>query len=160
MSRTASGTIMAMRIPQTLRRMDDRVLGDRFRRRTTTETGTTGAATVLLERPGRGADPRPRSTGQGLREVLAVFLRVARLVLLLLAVAVLLGIVFTVAPTNGDNVIVRNVLDLAGGAAGPFRDVFTVDGDAERGLVVNYSFAALVYFAVSVVVGKLPGGKR
>ena len=160
MGRTASGTIIAMRTPQTLRRMDDRVLGDRFRRRTPTEPGTTGAGTVVLERPERGADPRPPSTGQGLREFLTIFLRVARLVLLLLALAVLLGIVFTVAPTNGDNVIVRNVLDLADGAAGPFRDVFTVDDDAERELVVNYAFAALVYFALSVVVGKRPGGKR
>ena len=160
MSRTASGTIIAMRTPQTLRRMDDRVLGDRFKRRTTTEPGTTGGGTTVVERPERSADPRPPSTGQGLREFLTIFYRVARLVLLLLAVAVLLGIVFTVAPTNGDNVIVRNVLDLADGAAGPFRDVFTVDGDAERELVVNYAFAALVYFALSVVVGKLPGGKR
>ena len=140
--------------------MDDRVLGDRFRRRTTTETETARGDTVVVERPARGTEPRPPSTGQGLREFLTIFLRVARLVFLLLALAVLLGIVFTVAPTNGDNVIVRNVLDLADGAAGPFRDVFTVDGDAERELVVNYAFAALVYFALSVVVGKLPGGKR
>jgi len=75
-------------------------------------------------------------------------------------VAVLLGIVFTLTPTIGDNAIVRNVLDLADGAAGPSRDVLTVDDDAERELVVNYGFAAVVYFALSVVVGKLPGGKR
>jgi len=139
--------------------MDDHVPGDRFRRRKT-ETETARGDTVVVERPERGTDPRPPSTGQGLREFLAIFYRVARLVFLLLAVAVLLGIVFTLTPTIGDNAIVRNVLDLADGAAGPFRDVLTVDDDAERELVVNYGFAAVVYLALSVLVGKLPGGQR
>ena len=53
MSRTASGTITGVRLPQTLRRMDDRVIDDRFRRRTTAGTGTTRGDTLVVERPER-----------------------------------------------------------------------------------------------------------
>lgn len=127
-----------MRMPQALRRMDDKVLGDRLRRRPDDE----------------GGERAPR-TGKGAREALGIVAKVSRLVLLLLALAVVLGIVFTLAPTNADNVIVRNVLDVADDAAGPFRDVFTVDDDAERELVVNYAFAALVYVLAATLVGRL-----
>ncbi len=147
-----------MRLPSALRRMDDRVIGDRFRKRETSETREVvedePRRTRVSERP-----EAPRSS-DGAREVLTIVYRVSRAVFLLLAVVVVLGIVFILAPTNEDNVIVRNAMSLAGDAAGPFRDVFTVDDDAEREMVVNYGFAAVVYFVVSVVVGKLPGGKR
>lgn len=144
-----------MRVPTALRRMDDRVIGDRFRKRETVD--------VVEVEPGQtrvAERPEPPRTGEGAREALTIAYRISRAVFLLLAVVVVLGIVFTLAPTNADNVIVRNVLSLARDAAGPFRDVFTVDDDAERELVVNYAFAAVVYFVVSIVVGKLPGGKR
>lgn len=130
-----------MRTPTALRRIDDRLLGDRFRRRPAT------------------AD-RPPRTGKGLRETLAVVARVCRLVFLLLALTVALGIVFTLAPTNPDNVVVRNVLEIARDAAGPFRDVFTVADDAERETVVNYAFAAGVYLLASLLVPKLLGGSK
>ncbi|MBC7372562.1 MAG: hypothetical protein H7323_01035 [Frankiales bacterium] len=104
--------------------------------------------------------PQVPNTGAGAREALTIVYRVSRAVFLLLALVVGLGILFTLAPTNADNVIVRNVLSLASDAAGPFRDVFTVADDAERELVVNYAFAAVAYVAGSVIVGKLPGGKR
>ena len=55
--------------------------------------------------------------------------------------------------------MVQLVTDVADGAAGPFRDVFTVDDDAERELVVNYAFAAAVYVLAAFLVRKLPGGK-
>ena len=141
-----------MRLPTALRRMDDRVIGDRFRRREVVEVepGQTRAA----------ARPRLPNTGAGAHEALTIVYRVSRAVFLLLAVVVGLGVVFTLAPTNADNVIVGNVLSLASDAAGPFRDVFTVPDNAERELVVNYAFAAVVYLVVSAVVGKLPGGKR
>ncbi|MBC7373361.1 MAG: hypothetical protein H7323_05160, partial [Frankiales bacterium] len=128
---------------------------DRFRKREVSEVvEVERGQTRVAERP---APPR---TGGVAREAVTIVYRVSRAVFLLLAVVVVLGIVFTVAPTNAENVIVRNVLSLARDAAGPFRDVFTVADNAERELVVNYAFAAVVYFVVSVVVGKLPGGKR
>ena len=142
-----------MRVPAALRRMDDRVLGDRFKKRPTpTET----EEVVVEERTSSAPPPR---TGKGAEEALSIVYRISRLVFLALALACLLGILFTLAPTNEDNVIVENVLDLAKGAAGPFRDVFTAN-DAERERVVNYAFAAFVYFLASVLVGKLPGGKK
>lgn len=80
--------------------------------------------------------------------------RVSRLVLLLLAAVVALAVVFTLAPTNAENVLVRNVLDLAEQVAGPFRDVFTAD-DPDRELVLNYGLATLVYLVAATVVGRL-----
>lgn len=149
-----------MRLPSTLRRMDDRVLGDRLTRRQRPDAGVHDEplheSTTALERPG---GPPPPSTGRGAREAVAVVSRVSRVVLLLLAATVVLGIVFVLAPTNADNVIVRNVQDLAGDAAGPFRDVFTVDDDAEREVVVNYAFAAAVYVGAAALVRRLAGGK-
>ena len=142
-----------MRVPAALRRMDDRVLGDRFKKRPT----TTQTDEVVVEERTTSA-PRPR-TGQGAREALSIVYRISRLVFLALALACLLGILFTLAPTNEDNSIVSGVLDLAEGAAGPFKDVFTAK-DPERETVVNYAFAAFVYLLASVLVGKLPGGKE
>ena len=81
-------------------------------------------------------------------------------VLIALAVIVLLGVLFTKVPTNGDNVIVRNVLTLARDVAGPFKDVFA-PSRAQDALVVNYLVAAAAYVVLAMVVGKLPtGGKR
>ena len=91
--------------------------------------------------------------------VLGVIYRISRLVLLALAVVVLLGIVFTKAPTNASNVIVRNVLDFAREAAGPFRDVFAPKRRQDA-LVVNYLLATGVYLVAAYLVGKLPTGKR
>lgn len=92
-------------------------------------------------------------------DVLGVVYRISQVVLLGLAVVVLLGIVFTKAPTNASNVIVRNGLDLAGEAAGPFRDVFA-PRSRQDALVVNYLLASGIYLAAAYVVGKLPTGRR
>ena len=168
-----------MRTPAALRKLDDKVLGDRFRSsddehesRDAAESRSADAAprgrsrgdaepypdeprTRVVE---RDAAPRP-STGDGLREALAITYRIASLVFLALALTVVLGILFTVVSTNADNVIVSTVLDLAEAAAGPFRDVFTA-GDEQRQLVTNYGFAAAIYVLAAVLVTKLPGGKR
>lgn len=131
-----------MRLPRALTSLDDRLLGDRLRRR---------PATVDGERA-----PRPPRTGRGAAQALGVVYQVSRLVFLLLALAVGLGIVFVLAPTNPDNDVVQLVDRVARGAAGPFRDVFTVSDDAQREVVVNYGFAAAVYLVASVLVGRLP----
>ena len=64
-----------MRLPSALRRIDERVLGDRLRRRSVDGD----------------AQPRRPRTGNGAREALGVAAKVSRLVLLLLALAVVLG---------------------------------------------------------------------
>lgn len=97
--------------------------------------------------------------GDGLSTFLSVVWRVSKAVFFLLALVVLIGIVFTKAPVNEMNVIVRNALRLAKDAAGPFKDVFAPK-KPEDALVVNYLLAAAVYAVVGIVVGKLPTGRK
>ena len=157
-----------MRTPAALRKLDDKVLGNRFRpgdgehgdartrpREDAEPYPDEPRTTRVVERT---AGPAPR-TGKGLQEVLAVTYRISSLVLVGLALAVGLGILFTVVSTNGDNPIVSTALSVADAAAGPFRDVFTA-GDEERRLVTNYGFAAGVYLLGALLVRKLPTGTR
>ncbi len=157
-----------MRMPSALKDLDNRVLGRRRRR---DQDGVEDDAeprereTRVVERQER--EPRePRGTGgpgggtgDGAREALSIVYAISRAVFLLLVLAVVLGIIFILAPTNPDNAVVELVTDVSEGAAGPFRDVFTVDDDAEREQVVNYAFAAGVYLLAALLVRKLPGGK-
>ncbi|MCW2713685.1 MAG: hypothetical protein JWN88_732 [Frankiales bacterium] len=139
-----------MRLPGSLQKLDDRVLGDRGKPRPTGHGPDEGKA------PPR--ERRPRDGAAAGRRVLATVYRVARLVFLVLALIMVLGIVLTLAPSNPGNVIVRNVLELAEAAAGPFKDVFTQQ-DPERQTIVNYALAAVVYVLAATLVRKLPGGK-
>lgn len=146
-----------MRLPSVLRRLDDRALPRRGR------DGTDEAGEDAGAGPDRRSPPAParRGRGDGPAQVLRVVYRVSRTVLLLLALACALGVVFVLAPTNPDNVVVDTVLRLADAVAGIFRDVFAVPDDRERELVVNYGFAALVYLLLAALVGRLPtGGAR
>lgn len=77
-----------------------------------------------------------------------IALRVAIGALLLMSFVVLLGILFTVAPTNPDNSIVSNSLARADDFAGPFKDVFTPEGLDDR-IYANYSLAIGVYLTVA-----------
>jgi hypothetical protein len=147
-----------MRMPRALRSLDDRVLGS-------------GRGDAAPAGPGDGegdggghhvqpAGSRPATrTGDGPASVLRAVWRVARLVLLALALVLVVAVAFTLLPTNEDNVIVRNVLSLAGTVAGPFQDVFQLEDD-ERERIANYGLAAVVYLVLSSVVGKLPTGRR
>jgi len=126
-----------------LRGLDDRVLGDRLR-------GGQGMADETV--------PRKRRGPAAAAGVLRVTYRISQLVLLVLAVVVILGIVFTKAPTNAKNTIVSNVLDLAKDAAGPFKDVFSPK-DKENALVINYLLASGVYLVLAYIVGRLPNVK-
>ena len=153
-----------MKMPTALKSLDDKVLGRRGERAEAAgdpypdepqaEQPGTVRREVVEHRPAPGA-----ATGEGLRELLGVVYRISRLVFLALAAALVVGIVFVLAPTNGDNSVVQLVGDVANGAAGPFRDVFTVS-DADREVVLNYGFAAAVYLVAALLVTKLPGGKR
>ncbi len=95
----------------------------------------------------------------GVAAVLTIVYRILRIVLILLAVAVLLGVLFTRVPTNPTNVIVRNVLHIARTLAGPFRDIFKIKNPKDA-MAVNYGVAAVVYFLLAVLVSRLPTGKR
>ena len=142
-----------MRLPRSLTSLDDRLLGDRFRRRPAADD----AGPDPVDRTAQGRE-RP-STGEGAAQAFGVVCRVSRLVFLLLAAAVALGAVFVLAPTNADNAVVELVDDVASGAAGPFRDVFRVE-DPDREVVVNDAFAAVVYLVAAALVVRLPGARR
>lgn len=156
-------------MPEGLKKLDNRVLGDKGKGdaaepHDAPDTETAPRERVVVEerespRRGRGASPALGSTGDGLAAFLAIFWRISKLVLILLGVVVLAAVAFLVLPTNDDNVIVRNVLSLAEDVAGPFRDVFTAD-DEDRRRIYNYGLAAVVYFVLALVVGKLPTGSK
>ena len=162
-----------MRMPTALKSLDDKVLGrsgsrdsdEPYPDEPRADEARSGEARAGDTRAGEREvverrEKRSPGTGDGLREFLGIFYRVAQLVFFALAAVLVLGIVFVIAPTNADNSIVEFVADLSDGAAGPFRDVFTVADNAEREQVVNYGFAAAVYFVLGLLVSKLPGGKR
>jgi hypothetical protein len=98
-----------------------------------------------------------KGNGDGVSSFLAVFWRIAKLVLFALGLVVLTAAALVLLPANDDNVIVRNVLSLAETVAGPFKDILTVD-DPDRMRIYNYGIAATVYFVLGAVVGKLPTG--
>ena len=149
-----------MRLPAALRKLDDRVLGDRSEPDRVDDTRPVERTSDSGPPDGPAPPRRRRSASAGLRGVLSVVYRVVRLVFLVLALVMLVGIGFTLAPTNPDNDVVSGVLDLAERAAGPFRDVFTQE-DPERQTLVNYGFAAVIYLLAAALVRKLPlpGGK-
>ena len=89
--------------------------------------------------------------------MLATVYRVPRLVFLLLALIMVLAIILSLAPSNPDNVIVRNALELAEAAAGPFKDGFT-QRYPEPQTIVNYAMAA-VYVLAATLVRTLPTGR-
>ncbi len=161
-----------MGLSSPLRKLDDRVLGNRLRRKPQAQDserpgdvppgdpGTVDEQPVERRSRERVGSPSSRGSGNGVRKTIGIIYLVSRLVLALLALAVLLGIVLILTPSNPDNVIVRNGLDLAEFAAGPFRDLFAVDGDPKRALAINYSVAGVLYLLAAALVTRLPGGNR
>jgi hypothetical protein len=174
-----------MQLPSALRNLDDRVLGRKgdaqhARAGDDADNGTspaesdptTGPAGSPSEpetaerglRTGAQGEPPPppsaprRPPGDVVRAALGPVWRLLRLALLALALVVALGIALTFAPTNDDNVIVRNLLSWAEWAAGPFRDVFT-DDEPRRELLYNYALATGVYLVLASLVGRLPGAR-
>lgn len=152
-----------MRTPAALRNLDDRVLGrhgrparrgDRHDDVYPAEPGARTDAAHEHDDSSAGRDRRP--AGDVLREVLGVVWTVSRYVFLALAALAVLGIVLDLAPTNDDNTLVSSGLSAAEWAAGPFRDVFTPDGENLR-VVVNYGLAAGVYLIAASVMARLPG---
>jgi hypothetical protein len=169
-----------MRMPQGLRKLDDRVLGrsskdedgahddhrddhddHRDEREHRGEDGHHVKAAERSERTTRREADSPASSGggDGLSSVLAVVWRVSSLVFVALGLVLVAAVVFILLPANEDNVIVRNALSLADQVSGPFRDVFSVD-DPDRMRIYNYGLAAVVAFVLSGVVGKLPTGSK
>lgn len=169
-----------MTLGTALRALDDRVLGARR----TGHRSTTGATDSTRSRPQEDRvsathpdretteheevvereQPRGRfgsaaGNGDGVSAFLSVLWRVTKLVLVALGLLLVLAIAFLVLPTNHDNGVVSTVLSWADHVAGPLKDVFTSD-DPDHQKIYNYGLAAVVYFVLAAVVGKLPTGRR
>ena len=81
----------------------------------------------------------------------------ARIVSLITAIVVGLivaGILLVLLEANRDNAIVDALRDAAGWLAGPFDNVFKLDGRKEN-VAVNYGLAALVYAVVGGLIARL-----
>jgi hypothetical protein len=70
--------------------------------------------------------------------------RIARLITAGVVGLILIGIALVALEANRENMIVDGLLDGAGWLAGPFDNMFTLDGRKET-LAVNYGLSALVY---------------
>lgn len=149
------GHQLTMGLTAPLRKLDDRVLGNKLRKKPPPEQVDPPVQHRAGERV--GAAPASRRSGNGVRKTIGIIYRVSRLVLLLLALVVLIAIAFTLTPTNPDNPLVRTVLDLAATIAGPLQDVFTVADDPKRQLAVNYTVTAVLYVLAGLLVTRLPG---
>lgn len=150
-----AGHQLTMGFTAPLRKLDDRVLGNRLRRKPPPEQVDPPVEQPAGERA--GAAPAPHRSGNGVRKALGIIYRVSRVVFVLLALVVLIAIAFILIPTNPDNLFVRAVLDLAATIAGPLKDVFTVADDPQRQLAVNYAIAAVLYVFAGLLVTRLPG---
>jgi hypothetical protein len=122
-------------MPARLRALDNRVLG------------TPGEKNVAV------------SVGSALDGVLRVVLRVARLVFLVLALVLVVGVLFTLLPTNKSNTVVSNGLDLAKQVAGPFKDVFSPKSP-KKAITANYGLAAVVYVVLAQICAKFGRGGK
>ncbi|MFP5218656.1 MAG: hypothetical protein ACLGIG_02805 [Actinomycetes bacterium] len=146
-------------MPTKLRALDDRLLGPRHDRGTR-EAPRGDDGEVYPDEPTGPVESTPRRerrpAGDVVREVLGVVWTVSRYVFLALAAIVVVGIVLTLAPTNEDNSLVSAGLSAAEWATGPFRDVFTPDGENLQ-VLLNYGLAAVVYLVAASLVQRLPG---
>ena len=171
MPTTTVGQAEHMRLPASRQQLDDRVLGNRLKPKAPGATaddpqdgdvetrGATGDRPVRepREKPAP-PDREPRDGPAAVGRVLATVYRVPRLVFLLLALIMVLAIILSLAPSNPDNVIVRNALELAEAAAGPFKDGFT-QRYPEPQMIMNYAMAAVVYVLAATLVRTLPTGR-
>jgi hypothetical protein len=82
---------------------------------------------------------------------------VARLVSLITSIVVavlVIGILLVVLDANSGNQIVKALLDAAKFLAGPFKNVFTLDGHKAT-IAVNWGLAAVVYAFVGGLIARL-----
>jgi hypothetical protein len=88
-----------------------------------------------------------------MRRALEIAGRLITLVTLVVCALLVLGVVLIVAGANSENVIVENVVDAARFLAGPFRELFDLDGLKQR-IALNWLIATAVYAAVGLFVGR------
>jgi len=109
----------------------------------------------------RTAAPRTAPSGEGIaarsrrvaRRGLWGLSRIIRLTTAGLVGLILIGIALVVLEGNRENMIVDGLLDAAAWLAGPFDNMFTLDGGKQT-LAVNYGVAAVVYALVGGLLAR------
>jgi hypothetical protein len=135
---------------------------------------TSPAATSASSQTARTADPQtdpPRRTPDrrsgsgvsreqvmsavsGVRERLAALVWIIAVVFAAILAA---GALLIALEANRNNDLVEQVLDWAGGLDGPFRDLFTFDGDnaVKKAALVNWGLAAVAWLVGGRIVSSL-----
>ena len=96
---------------------------------------------------------RERRYGYGL-PARAALARVVTLVAAIVAGIVVIGILLVVVGANQSNELVKAVMDAARWLAGPFRDLFSLNGHKAT-IAVNWGIAAAVYLVVGRLIARL-----
>jgi hypothetical protein len=94
------------------------------------------------------------SAVNGVRERLAALVWIIAVVFATILAA---GALLIALEANRNNDLVEQVLDWAGGLDGPFRDLFTFDGDdaVKKAALVNWGLAAVAWLAGGRIVSSL-----
>jgi hypothetical protein len=96
---------------------------------------------------------RERRYGYGL-PARATLARVVTLVAAIVAGIIVIGILLVVVGANQSNELVKAVMDAARWLAGPFRDLFSLNGHKAT-IAVNWGIAAAVYLVVGRLIARL-----
>jgi hypothetical protein len=128
---------------------------DRGPDRSTTESRAvaTSRARTRRSRPSVSRD-QVMDAVNGVRERLAALVWIVAVVF---AVILAAGALLIALEANRSNDLVENVLDWAGGLDGPFRDLFTFDGDnaIKKTVLVNWGLAALAWLIGGRIVAAI-----
>jgi hypothetical protein len=96
---------------------------------------------------------RERRYGYGL-PARAALARVVMLVAAIVAGIIVFGILLVVLGANQSNELVKGVTDAGRWLAGPFRDLFSLNGHKAT-IAVNWGIAAAVYLVVGRLIARL-----
>lgn len=96
------------------------------------------------------------AAARGAWAVGSVLLLIARLIRLIVGIAVLIivaAIILRVVGANASNSIVRDVHDVGNALVGPFKNVFSIK-NAKVSMAVNWGLAAVVYLIVGGFIAR------
>ena len=94
------------------------------------------------------------AAGKAARTGLRLIARVVSLITMVIVGILIVGILLVVLGANESNDVVKGMLDVAETLAGPFHDIFKLDGREVR-VAVNWGLAALLYGLVGGLIVRL-----
>jgi hypothetical protein len=112
---------------------------------------------TMARRARAAAGRKDRMAAKGRRATRRGMWGIARIVSLITSIVVgliLVGILLVVLEANRDNAIVDALRDAAAWLAGPFDNVFKLDGRKEN-VAVNYGLAALIYGLIGGLIARM-----